>query len=59
MIRISVRLSDRSKVTQEKINFVKNIFPQCPLSLNLQALDYHSNALPTELNHYLVVYVNH
>ena len=53
---ISVRLSDRSKVTQNKINVVKN----CPQwSLNPQPLDHHSNALPTELSHYLVVCVNH
>ena len=55
-IRISLRLSDRSKVAQNKINFVKNL-PQ--LDLNSQPSDHHSNALPTELSHYLVVGVNH
>ena len=55
MIRISVRLSDRSKVTQNKINFVKN----CPQwGLKSQPPD-QSHALPTELSHYLVVGVNH
>ena len=44
--RTSVRLSDRSKVTQNKINFVKN-WPQW--GWNPQPLDHHSNALPTEL----------
>ena len=43
-IRISVRISDRSKVTQNKINFVKN----CPQwGLNSQPLDHQSRALPT------------
>ena len=46
MIRISVRLSDRFKVTQHKINFVKNC-PQC--GLNSQPLDHQSHALTTEL----------
>ena len=54
--RISVRLSDRSEVTQHKINFVKN----CPqLSLNSQPPNHQSHALSTELCHYLVVGVNH
>ena len=54
--RISVRLSDRSEVTQHKINFIKN----CPQwGLNSQPLDHQSNALPDELSHYLVVCVNH
>ena len=54
--RISVRLSDRSEVTNHKINFVKN----CPqLALISQSLDYQSHALPKELIHYLVVYLNH
>ena len=45
-IRISVRLSDRFKVTQHKINFVKN----CPeWGLNSQSLDHQSGALTTEL----------
>ena len=40
---ISVRLSDRSKVTHNKINFVKN----CPLwGLNPQPPDHQSHALP-------------
>ena len=43
---ISVRLSDRSKVTQHKINFVKN----CPQwGLNPQPPDNQSNALLTVL----------
>ena len=53
--RISVRLSDRSKVTQHKINFVKN-YPQW--GLNSQPPDHQSHALPTVLSHYLVVGVN-
>ena len=49
-------LSDSSKVIQNKINFVKN----CPQwDLNPQPPDHNSNALPTELSHYLVVCVNH
>ena len=45
-ISISVRLSDRSKVTQYKINFVNN----CPQwGSNPQSLDNHSNSLPTML----------
>ena len=47
---------DRSKLTQNKINFVKNC-SQC--GLNPQPPDHHSNALPTELSHYLVFCVNH
>ena len=42
----SVRLSDRSKVTQNKINFIKNR-PQW--GLNSQPPDHWSHALPTEL----------
>ena len=42
---ISVRLSDRSKVTQNKINSIKN-FPQW--GLNPWPPDHHFNALPTE-----------
>ena len=43
-IRISVRLFDRSKFTQNKINFVKN----SPWwSLNSQPLDHQSGALTT------------
>ena len=54
--RISVRLSDRSKVTQNKINFVKN----CPQwGFNSQPPDHQSHALPTVLSHYLVVDVTH
>ena len=46
MIRVSVRLSGRSKVTQNKINFVKN----CPQwGWNPGPLDHCSNAQPTEL----------
>ena len=42
---VSVRLSDRFKVTQNKINFIQN----CPQwGLNSQPLDHHSNALPTK-----------
>ena len=56
MVHISVRLSDRSKVTQNKINLVIN-FPH--RGLNSQPPDHESNALPTKLSHYLVVGVNH
>ena len=55
-IRISVRLSVRSQVKPNKINFVRN-YPQW--GLNSQPLDHQSDALPTELSHYLVVAVNH
>ena len=49
--RISVRLSDRSKVTQHKINFIKN----CPQwGLNSQPPDYQSRALPTVLGRNLL-----
>ena len=42
----SVRLSDRSEVTQHKINFIKN----CPQwGLNSQPPDHQSCALPTVL----------
>ena len=45
-IRISVRLSDRFKVTQHKLNFVKN----CPQwGLKSQPPDHQSDALITEL----------
>ena len=54
--KISGRLSDRSEVTQHKINFVKN----CPyLGLNPQPPDHQSHALPSVLSHYFVVCVNH
>ena len=44
--RFSVRLSDRSEVTQHKINFVKN----CPQwGLNPSPPDHQSNALLTVL----------
>ena len=44
--RISVRISDRSKVTQIKINFIKN----CPQwGLNSQPPDHQSHALLTVL----------
>ena len=49
--RISVRLSDRSEVTQHKINFVKN-FPQW--GLNPQPPDHQSNALLTVLGRNLL-----
>ena len=43
---ISVRLSERSKVTQNKINFIKN----CPQwSVNSQPPDHQSHALLTEV----------
>ena len=49
---ISVRLFDRTKVTRNKINFVKN----CPQwGLNSQPPDHESPALTTVLSHYLVV----
>ena len=48
---ISVRLSDRSVVTQHKINFVKNR-PQW--GLNPQPPDHQSPALPTELGRNLL-----
>ena len=49
--RISVRLSDRSKVTQNKINFIKN----CPQwGLNSQPPDHQSHALLTELGRNLL-----
>ena len=54
--RIPVRSSDRSEVTQYKINFIKK-FSQW--GLNSQPPDHQSNALPDELSHYLVVGVNH
>ena len=44
-IRVSVRLSDRAEVTQNKINFGCN--PQPP--------DHHSNGLPTELGRNLLL----
>ena len=50
-IGISVRLSDRSKVTQNKINFIKN----CPQwGLNSQLPDHQSHALPTVLGRNLL-----
>ena len=51
MIRVSVRFTDRFKVTQNKINFIKN----CPQwGLNSQPPDHPSNALPTELGRNLL-----
>ena len=44
ILRISVRLSDRSEVTQHKINVVKH-WPQW--GLNSQPPDHQSPALPT------------
>ena len=45
-IRISVRLSDRSKFIEHKINFVKNCHQW---GLNSHPLDHQSGALTTEL----------
>ena len=42
--RISVRLSDRSEVTQHKINFIKNCRQW---ALNSQPPEHQSNALPS------------
>ena len=50
---VSVRLSDRFKVTQNKINFVKNC-PQGGRGLNPQPPDHDSNALTTELSQHSV-----
>ena len=48
---ISVRLSDRSEVTQNKLSFVKN----CPRwGLNPQPPGHQSHALPTELGRNLL-----
>ena len=55
-IHVSVRLSDRSEVTQHKINFVKNC---SQWGLNSQPPDHQSHASATVLSHYLVVSVNH
>ena len=50
-VHISVRLSDRSKGTQRKINFVQN----CPQwGLNSQPPDHQSHALPTVLGRNLL-----
>ena len=49
-IHISVRLSDRSKVTQNKINLIKN----CQWGLNSQPLDHQSGALTAELTRKLL-----
>ena len=49
--RITVRLSDRTKVTLNKINFINN-FPQW--DLNPWPPDLHSNALPIELGRNLL-----
>ena len=49
--RITVRLSDRSKVAHNKIIFVQN----CPQwGLNAWPPDHHSNALPSELSRNLL-----
>ena len=48
---ISIRLSDRSKVTQNKINFTKN---SSQLDLNSQPPDHQSHALLTELGRNLL-----
>ena len=50
-MRISVKLSDRSEVTQYKINFVKN---SPHWGLNPQPQDHQSNTLPTELGRHLL-----
>ena len=50
-IRVSVILSDRSKVIQIKINFVKNCLQW---GWNHGPLDHDSNALPTELGRNLL-----
>ena len=55
-IHFSVRLSDGSKVSQNKINFIKN---GTQWGLNSQPPDHQSTALSTVLSHYLVVLVNH
>ena len=55
-IHVSVRLSDRSKVAQNKINFIKNC---SQWGLNSLPQDHQSTALSTVLSHYLVVLVNH
>ena len=50
-IRTSVRLSDRSKWTQNKIHFINN----CPQwSLNPRPPDHHANALLTVLGRNLL-----
>ena len=49
--RISVRLSDRSEVTQHRINFVKNYPQWC---LNAQPPDHQSDALQTVLGRNLL-----
>ena len=49
--RISVRLSDRSEVTQQKINCIKNCHQWC---LNSQTPDHQSHALPTALGRNLL-----
>ena len=54
-IHISVRLPNRSKVTQNKINFITNY---TKWGLNSQPPDHPYHALPTEVSHYLVVSVN-
>ena len=51
MIRISVRLSDRSKVTQNKISFAKNLPHWC---LNSQPPDHQPHALLNELGRNLL-----
>ena len=51
MLGVSVRLSDRFKVTQNKINFIKNCLQW---GLNSQLPDHDSNALTTELGRNLL-----
>ena len=55
-LTITFLSADRSKVKQNKTNFVKN----CPQwGLNSQPPGHHSSAVPSELSHYLIVCVNH
>ena len=49
-MRISVRLSDKYKVTQNKISYVKNCHQW---GLNSQPPDHQFHALSTEISHYL------
>ena len=54
-IGVSVRLSDRFNVTQNKINFVKN----CPQwGWKPGPLDLQASALPTELSQHSVASLN-
>ena len=55
-IHVSVRLSDRSAVTQHKINFVKKMLP---VGFELTTSRSPVSCSATVLSHYLVVSVNH